>query len=492
MFNKYNWENYLKAGGSEVVEMFRTSMENLTEDYADKIKKLHEGFCPSKFINEGICRQLKLFYEDLCIKHDFFYLEKDNYTIQSAMDELYAYLSEENKCKPQEAFKIFCCYLEYFSTYLFMDLPDLFIPYYFAYNFNVLTKIADEFEIDLPDIPVKKDYKGRFYYYGEICGALYDFREEHGLSPYELCAFLYDFAPKFIGGIDSYIIKPEDLPEPKSAFLIGGSKDDIFLPDDVNCITTWQCSSETRAGDMIVMYMRTPVSAVDSIWRSVSVGFNDPFFWYYRCTYISQPRKIKQITQKRLKRDEIFKNLPIVRKNMQGINGVELEPSQFNHLLDIAKSDIKRIEFVTDNNSIEAVYEKDVEDKLIKPLIAKLGYDKNEWKPQLHIDVGNHNSLLIPDFVLLPVRTRGVWSAFATIEAKLTITKASELEEVKVQAGSYARQMNAQFSAIMSKEKIWIMGKEDNYCDEIFSAGWNELQQPDVFSKLYKLIGNKK
>ena len=90
------------------------------------------------------------------------------------------------------------------------------------------------------------------------------------MSPYELCAFLYDFAPKYIGGIDSYIIK--ELPEPKSAFFIGGSKEDIFLDESKDVVTCWQCNPDTRAGDMIVMYLRTPISAVDSVWRSVSIG----------------------------------------------------------------------------------------------------------------------------------------------------------------------------------------------------------------------------
>ena len=54
------------------------------------------------------------------------------------------------------------------------------------------------------------------------------------MSPYEFCAFLYDFAPKYIGGIDSYIVK--NLPSAKSAYYIGGEKDDTFLTDEENII----------------------------------------------------------------------------------------------------------------------------------------------------------------------------------------------------------------------------------------------------------------
>lgn len=353
----------------------------------------------------------------------------------------------------------------------------------------MLEKIAHEFEIELPPIPIKKDYRGRFYYYGDICETLLDFRVKHNMSLYELCAFLYDFAIKYIGGIDSYIIK--DLSEPKSAFFIGGSKDDQFFSDSPDTITCWQCHHETLAGDMIVMYLRTPVSAVDSVWRSVPIGFNDPFFYYYRCTYIANPVKIKQITLKQLQKDEIFKNIPLVRKNMQGINGVEIKPSEYNHLMDLVKAEVPRLEFIITNGDEEFVNEKDIENKLIKPLIKKLDYSEEAYLQQLYMEIGNHNHVLIPDFVLLPVTTRGHQSAFAIIEAKHHIANQKAMEEAKIQARSYAVQLKAKYSVIASKDKVWVFDPEDDFTKDIFSATWNELNAPDVFSKLFKLIGNK-
>ena len=49
------------------------------------------------------------------------------------------------------------------------------------YNFNVFSNIVDMFNIklDLNCIPLKSDYKGRFYYYGEICNALQNFKVEN-------------------------------------------------------------------------------------------------------------------------------------------------------------------------------------------------------------------------------------------------------------------------------------------------------------------------
>lgn len=463
------------------------SSERYSEEYADFILELQSAYCPSRSVIELTSEQLLDLFIDL--NEGLPFLEFVNGSINENLDHLFARIKYDGLYSPQCVFKDFSVQIAYYTTRLSIGLTELFVPWYFKYNFNVFERIAREFEINLPPIPAKKHYEERFYYYGEICAALFDFREQHGLSPYELCAFLYDFAPKYIGGVDSYIIK--DLPEPRSAFFIGGSKDDIFLTDEPDTITAWQCSPETQAGDMIVMYLRTPVSAVNSVWRSASIGFNDPFFYYYRCTYIAQPTKIKQITKKQLENDPVFKGLTIVRKNFQGINGVELKPSEYNHLMDIAKADVMRLEFAGPDSEQEFVNEKDVEKKLIKPLLTKLGYSESDYVQKLYIEIGNHNHALIPDFVLLPVIKRGHHSAFAHIEAKHAISSHREMEAVRSQARSYAIQLKAKYSIIASKDKICISAPVDDYTTDIFEASWGELRDSNVFSQLYKLIGRK-
>ncbi len=488
MFNEYMWQTYLKAGGKEVAEMFEKNLTgNLSEEYIGHIGNFRAVYCPEKAIIEDTNEQLrdlaKALNEGMCL------LESGEYTIASALEYLYTGIKSDEDFSAKDVFSYFSDSIEYFTTSLAAEIPELFVPYYFKYNFNVLEKIVQEFDIELLPIPMKRDYEDRFYYYGAVCMALLDFRKKHSMSPYELCAFLYDFAPKYVGGIDSYIIK--DLPEPKSAFFIGGSKDDVFLSGETDSITCWQCNPDTRAGDIIVMYLRTPVSAVDSVCRSVSIGFNDPFFYYYRCTYIANPIGVNQVSQKQLKQDSIFKNVPIVRKNMQGIDGVELKPSEYNHLMDLAKADVPRLEFIVTDGNQEFVNEKDVENKLIKPLIAKLGYAEEDYVQQLYIEIGNHNRALIPDFVLLPVTTRGHQSAFALIEAKHSIPNQKAMEEVRIQARSYARQLNVQYSVIASKDRIWVSSPNDDFTGDSFEATWDELNDADTFSKLLKLVGKK-
>lgn len=338
-------------------------------------------------------------------------------------------------------------------------------------------------------LPAKSDYKGRVWHYANICKALYSFRIENGLTLYELCAFLYDFAPKYIGGISSYIIK--DLPTPKSAYFIGGDgrNEDAVAEDNPQNITRWQCSPDTRAGDMIVMYLRTPISAISSIWRAQSVGFIDPFFWYYRMTYIGIPIKIQRIPLPQIKADVIFGKMWIVKKNMQGINGVELMPSEYNHIVDLAGQEIPRLEYVMEVGDDEYPNEKAVEEKLIKPLLKKMGYSENEYMQQMYIEIGNHNHALIPDFVLKPQRSNGHQSGYAIIEAKRSIKNAKQLEDAKGQVRSYAKQLRAKYSAVASMEKICVMSSQDDYTEEIFSETWGSLSDSDTLYRLKKLLG---
>ncbi len=486
MLNRYLWELYLKSDGKETVEAFKENLSNeYSEDYAKLISKLHKEYNPNKKINKQIEGDLICLIEHINNANyiegtDVLYISLLNYDNDESIEE--CDLTKEN-------ILYFFEYIEYYTTIFAIESPEVFIPYYFKYNFNVLEIIAQEFEIELPTMPAKKDYKGRIFYYGEICRSLNKFRDENNMSLYELCAFLYDFAPKYIGGIDSYIVN--DLPEPRDCYFIGGGKDDAFLSHEESTITPWQCNPETLAGDMIVMYLTTPISAVDSIWRSVSVGFNDPFFYYYRCAYIGKPKKIKQISQETLKKDKLIGQLPIVRKNMQGINGTEIHPSMYNHLLDISKADLPRFENIILESDGEYLIEKDVENKLIIPLLEKLGYSQNDYVPQLHIRIGNHNSTLIPDFVVKPKISNGHTSASIIIEAKLTIPTKKILEETLIQARSYANQLRSKYCIIASKEKIWVYKKDDDYTSDIISLKWNEVFENDNLNLMFKLIGNK-
>lgn len=221
----------------------------------------------------------------------------------------------------------------------------------------------------------------------------------------------------------------------------------------------------------------------------MSIGFKDPFFYYYRCTYIANPIRIAPISLNKMKEDIIFKDLPIVRKNMQGINGFEIMPSVYNYLLDISDVDLKRIYYFKNNNNIKISREKDVENLLIKPLLKALGYNKEDYIQQLYIEIGNHNYALIPDFVVNPILITGHYSAKLIIEAKLSISTNKLLDQAKNQARSYAKLLNAKYILLASIEGLWLCSRTDDYTNNILNFSWSELQEVDVFKQLLNIIG---
>lgn len=502
--NEYVWKLYLESGGYKVVDFFKENIGNkITIEYVDGIKKLQEVFCVSNYLKEDTEYTLRSFIEN----RDQYYTEdieyepdnSDDYhqVIDETMHELWNVLIDDYGSDKNA----FCEFISEdggfrgivsVTTSLSMDYPECFIPYYFQCNYNVLEIIANHFDINLPKLPSKKDYKKRFFYYGELCKVFTKYRLDNGWSPYELFAFLYDFAPNYIGGIDSYIIK--DLPEPKSAFFIGGGGNnaDAVAEDDPEDICCWQCNPETRAGDMVVMYLRTPISAISSIWRSCSIGFNDPFFFYYRCTYVGNPVKVKRLGINDIKKDRVLSKMPIVHKNMQGLNGVELKPSEYNHIVDKTKAKVIKLEYEEISMDNKYVNERDVEDRLIKPFLNNIGYGENDYEQQIRVPIGNHNNTLIPDFVIAHETYGGTHVAFTVIEAKKSIKNDKELTAALDQVGSYSLLLSAKFAVIASQEGIWITTSNSRYKEFVLNYSWQELDDDDKMYEVRKMIGKNK
>ena len=516
MWNEYIWDNYKLAHGKVVIEMFERNLsQRFDDDYSEQIKRLQEVYVADEAIRANTYEQIS----------DVLALEKDlEEALEPSFPDEPCDLVADTETAPDEALSAIDSYfgewcesewregmtgadsaainyqdflgyfsnenLAYYTTILSISRPTgLFVPYYFSMTYNVLENIANTFGIELPCLPAKSDYKGRVWHYANICKALYSFRVEKGLTLYELCAFLYDFAPKYVGGIDSYIIK--ELPAPKSAYFVGGGgrNADAVAENNLKSITRWQCNPDTRAGDLIIMYLRAPISAISSIWRAQSIGFIDPFFWYYRMTYIGNPIKINRIPLAQIKADEFLKNKWIVKKNMQGINGVELLPSEYNHIVDLSGKDICRLEYVMEVDDKNFPNEKAVEEKLIKPLLKKLGYSSSDYVQQMYIEIGNHNHALIPDFVLKPQRSAGHQSGYAIIEAKRSIKNSRQMEDAKRQVRGYAKLLGAKYSAVASMEKICVMSSQDDYTEELFSKPWGSLSDADTLYCLKKLLG---
>lgn len=202
---------------------------------------------------------------------------------------------------------------------------EYFFPYLFICRISELNKISETFSIELPKLPKRTDYKGRCMYYWELCEVFYRFRIENNMSPAELCAFLYNYAPHFVKDE-----KIDDKTHPVQAWFIGGL---LYEEDKLLKSKFWQSSPETKTGDILVHYETSPESAITRIEIAQTDGVIDPLFYYYSYTYISERIDIPKITLKELQTDSYFSHHPLIRKNFRGVSGYPVSKECYSELL---------------------------------------------------------------------------------------------------------------------------------------------------------------
>ncbi len=140
-------------------------------------------------------------------------------------------------------------YVAAVSLGLYQAQPEYFLSYNFRTKFNQVEEIHAEFNIPLPPVPGKSDKLARCSYYAAINEVWQKFRKRHGLTPVEMCAFLYDFAPQFTTPMDS-----SDLPTPSKVWLITGGSWDIETAEKATPKTTsmWGGNPAIRRGDILI------------------------------------------------------------------------------------------------------------------------------------------------------------------------------------------------------------------------------------------------
>lgn len=390
------------------------------------------------------------------------------------------------------------------STWLYLNYPTLFIPYFFIRKFQTLTQITDTFAMQLPNVPLKRYKKQRLYYYWQINEMFIQFQEENGLSHAELCAFLYDFAPNYIQNLESNPLSISQLPKPTQVWMVGGNKRDGDFDKVDQCDTGinsfWQGNIDTKKGDIIIMYCLSPRSYIHSVWRATADGIADPFFHWFGSIYIGHGQKITPISLKQLKQDLYFSTHPLVRKNLQGVNGYSLSHMDYQRLLEmIADQDdditvLPQLYAPDIALNHELVDEKAVETHLIEPFLTEIGYSENDWVRQLPVRMGR-GERNFPDYAFLTHSERHFEQASLLIEAKHHIVNNQQLEEAFKQVWSYGQRLSAQVLVIADKDAIWIYqkshsGKNLGHFDRTHYVKkfWKELQNPDDFNQIKSIL----
>ena len=388
------------------------------------------------------------------------------------------------------------------SAFLFYHF-DFFKPILLQNHFDIIQRNCDALGIELPPIPHSKDYKAYLMYYYDICEAMNGFQKEQELSDAEFCACLYEFAPMLLSDD-----KNSDLPKPVNVWLTGSAGkgdfeylDNLGKTTDFNTGNIWACNERTRRGDIIVVYCNSPRSYIHSIWRANSAGIFNPFDYFHCRTTVCDGVRVPEISFKELKADSYFSNIPIVRRNLQGINGIELTAQDYSELLRFIRekggdtSKLPKLFEGGDINFGEIKLEKDVEENILIPMLQRIGYTDADWSRQLSQKAGRTEKA-IPDFVFFPRGEKHFENAPMVIEAKLDMSLITEQQKAFSQGLSYARMLRSSIMGICDKERIIIYsvdkkGSADRN-NPLYENHWKAIYSNEIEgAKLKQIIGRE-
>lgn len=98
-----------------------------------------------------------------------------------------------------------------------------------------------------------------------------------------------------------------------------------------------------------------------------------------------------------------------------------------------------------------------------------------------------------PDYAFVSDRKEGYEKASMLIECKLSIRNNRDLEDAFKQVWPYGQRLGASTLVIADKDSIWVYQKKQDGFDRTSYTPlfWQELEQPDNFNRLKKLIGKR-
>lgn len=360
--------------------------------------------------------------------------------------------------------------------------PDVFVPYAFSGQHDLLLRLSATFEIPLPPVAGKNEHLERWLYYGHFSAAYQAFRRAHNLTVPELLAFFNDFAVEYV--LSS--LDPE-LPEPRSAWLLvgGGEQDGDFgwLEEATEQNRTrWQGSLNMRRGDVCVMYVRSPVAAMHSLCRVTEDAYEDPFFHYKHAVQIGHFQRVPRVPFRELAADPVMAESQHIRRNLQGTSGQVLSRAEYGAILDLLAAkgfDRQAAPQLPTQDEVDLsrlANERDVENLLVKPLLERLGL-QGDWVQQLTVRMGRGEKVY-PDFALGVTGTYPEQRARALIEVKYRAPGERAWREAFLQAKSYALRLGARSFLIAAAEGVRLYPRtRDDFFEAGQPYGWEDLRE---------------
>ncbi len=522
--SKTTWTRYKEsAEGKEVMALFEKIKS--PESTAEEILEIAKRFDPQYFNNTSkkemaqLTDSLNFFLSDLeqILSNEDIHLKEGKDYINFFIDYLESLAVDDDgkplEDIPQSYYKKILGSNILMSTALYAFLPGFFIPNFFVMQFVYLKKFADKYEIDLPKIPNRSDYRERCLYYLDLCIAIVNFAIENGIEDSaEICSFIY--------GCELPVIKDEyeaefDKPMPKvpeQAWILVGNYGD----GEKNMKHGfWQANERTCKGDIMLFYEKSPVKKLNSVWIALEDGVKDPFFHYYSHTYIGNKIEIpadKALTFEDFKNDEYFKKENrgsegnFVSKNFQDVSGwtvTSADYAEIKRMLEAKGFDTSVLPSLyepEDYSSVEITSEDDVYTKLITPLLIKMGWKKGiDFEREIEFAAGHttthHVSNKRPDYCLHISHKGKKTYAQVVIEAKEEFKNTKEIEDAFDQCLTYASWGKARVLVICDKNSIYVYEQDRNgeFDQEHHKTRfrWAKMKELENFNELKRLLSKK-
>ena len=325
-FNTIEWESYKQSEkGNEVIHLFT---ESDTQSLQYDLLKQFNPYQTKLFEREHLLNYITQF------KAQFFTNLEPLQEVTEARDFYYSLIDKAFADTSQETnsinYKAVIEHQSLLSFLLFNYCPEIFIPNLFTYNTVKLVEFAEAYKLHLPKVPKKEKYKERCNYYIDLCEELYFFKEEHELTPYELCAFIYDYAPTVIAKNKV----EETLPKALQAWFVSDfdnkREKDLELP-------YWRTDTGVKKGDILLFYQKGLKNAITHIARATRDAIIDPFSEVYSYTTRTTPVSIPSITLQEMKQDAYLSAHPAIIKSFREPVST-LTYDEYTRVLDMIKT----------------------------------------------------------------------------------------------------------------------------------------------------------
>ncbi|MFZ2633477.1 MAG: hypothetical protein WA081_18710 [Desulfosalsimonadaceae bacterium] len=505
-FNRFVWELYMQSErGKNAIVRFSNLADEFVEDWCRVVEFEFDDEGKEQFQTSYFSMNIPQLFRDSVSKMNFKELDEATaYFIGSMMEEGIPFIMPDKTGKPIEVagfpFQDGSDWYDYVTAVsfgLYQGQPEYFLPYNFRTTFNQVEEIHTAFGIPLPPVPGKADKVARSQYYAAINAVWQEFRLDHGLSPVEMCAFLYDFASEFITSLDT-----SDLPSPSKVWLITGGDDDIEYSDQATAssISVYAGSIAIRRGDILMLYLRSPRKSIDSVWRACTDGFIDPFFHYHGIVWICSQVKTPPVTFSELKQHPLLSEKPAVKAHFQGASSkAAFTIEEYEAILEIMKqkgqelSLLPRIPLNEQLPLLDLQNERDVELQLIEPFLERLGYKETDWVRQMPVKMGR-GERNYPDYAFGAKTGRGEESARMVLESKYQLSAHREFVDAFYQTKSYALRLQSRMMAMAAREGVWIFPPENGTFDlkKYIHKTWADMANPDGFHEVLIRIGRDK